>query len=281
MSGQWKETIPVAEQVLATTPKSPKALRYIARSYYALKNTPKAVEAYLNLEKADTLQLDDVRQLASCYVEQKNDSLAVSRLEQVLAKDSSLNALYNELGSAYMRMKQWDKAADAFQKRFQKDTTAIGAMINYALCNMVQQNWEQAETALEKVIELKPDNIYGHLYLARTYMQTERLKDAKKPYEMVVKLAAGQEEKFKKELAEAYKILGLLLLINKNYPPALEQLNNSIKLNDDDPQTHLWKAQTLQSMTKKEDACKEYKKALKLDPKNKEAKKGIDILGCD
>jgi tetratricopeptide (TPR) repeat protein len=41
---------------------------------------------------------------------------------------------------------------------------------------------------------------------------------------------------------------------------------------------HLWLAQTLHALNKRDEAKKEYQKVLKLNPNNKDAKKGLDIL---
>jgi tetratricopeptide (TPR) repeat protein len=41
---------------------------------------------------------------------------------------------------------------------------------------------------------------------------------------------------------------------------------------------HLWRAQTLAQLKRYEEARKEYDKILQLDPNNKDAKKGIEII---
>jgi cytochrome c-type biogenesis protein CcmH/NrfG len=51
-----------------------------------------------------------------------------------------------------------------------------------------------------------------------------------------------------------------------------------LKYKEDDANSHVWLGQAYQNLQKKEDAIKNYKRALKLDPKNKDAKTGLDTL---
>jgi cytochrome c-type biogenesis protein CcmH/NrfG len=54
---------------------------------------------------------------------------------------------------------------------------------------------------------------------------------------------------------------------------------NSLKFNDTDDDTHLRLGQAYALTSDKEDAIKEYQRAMKLNPKNKDAKKGLEMLG--
>jgi tetratricopeptide (TPR) repeat protein len=94
-----------------------------------------------------------------------------------------------------------------------------------------------------------------------------------------VQLADTAVVKYRTELAEAHGIIGLDLLIDKRLEPALNSFNTSIRLKDNDAQTRLWRAQTYFSLNRREEAAKEYKAVLRLDPKNKTAKEDLEKLG--
>jgi cytochrome c-type biogenesis protein CcmH/NrfG len=64
----------------------------------------------------------------------------------------------------------------------------------------------------------------------------------------------------------------------KKWENAITVLKKSITYKEDVGQTHLLLGQCYQNSNKKDDAIREYKRALKLDPKNKEAKKGLEML---
>jgi len=153
------------------------------------------------------------------------------------------------------------------------------AYVNYALSNMGLGRYDTARVALRQAIAIRPQSLQYHLYLARCFGQLDSLTTAgRTEYEIVVKLADTSVVRYKAELAEAYKYIGVAFWLDKKFPPALESLEKSLSFKSDDAFTHLWKARSLSQMLKIDDAIKEYRVVLKLEPKNKEAKKELDDL---
>jgi tetratricopeptide (TPR) repeat protein len=143
---------------------------------------------------------------------------------------------------------------------------------------MALNKWDLARIALYRALQLKPDYVQGHLFLARALSQMDSLSRARKECETVVKLAGAAGNVYKTELAEAHGLIGFTLLLEKRYLEAVEPLKASIRFKDDNPQTHLWLAQTFALSSRAAEAIAEYKIVLKLDPKNKEAKKNLALI---
>jgi len=142
------------------------------------------------------------------------------------------------------------------------------------------QHVDSARVALRYFISKRPDYAPAHLYLARTLVALESWEEARASYEEWLRQIRGEEAKAnKRELAEAYKIIGVSYLLEKKYPPAIENLKKSVSYRDDDWQPHLWLGQSYQLTGENEEAIKEYQRVLKLDPKNKDAKTGLERLG--
>ncbi len=278
-SRQFKAAEAVAEQVLVAQPQHMRALRVLADVAYAASAWQRAIDAYARLRTVDTLSRDDLHQLARAIVQSGRDSLAVSVYEDSLAKDSTDGDALGELGSVFMRMRNYERAAATFERRFRLDPHAVSAYVNYALSNMAQTKWEAARIALVAVIILKPEYVQGHLFLARCYAQMDSTREAHREYESVITLTTGSEEKYRGERAEAFSMVGFSLLLDKKYAQSIEALTTSIKLKDDNPQTRLWRAQAWALSGRRDDAIREYKAVLKLDPKNKDARKGLELLG--
>jgi tetratricopeptide (TPR) repeat protein len=217
--------------------------------------------------------------LGKSCVEVKNDSLAIKYLELSLQKNSAQKEIWSDIGAANMRLKHWEKAADAYVKRIQTDSTYASAYINYALSEMALLRWNLARPALVKAINLQPTYIKGHLYLARCLAQMDSTNSARQAYQKVIELAKAQTQTdYSTELGEAYKMISLAYLVEKNYPKALEALTEAVKYRAEDVELRLWRAQTLHALDKRKEAEEEYQKVLKLDPNNKDAKKGLEIL---
>jgi cytochrome c-type biogenesis protein CcmH/NrfG len=64
----------------------------------------------------------------------------------------------------------------------------------------------------------------------------------------------------------------------KKWETAATYLRKSIKYKEDVAQSHLLLGQCLQNLNKKEEALKEYRRTLQIDPKNAQAIKGIKDL---
>jgi tetratricopeptide (TPR) repeat protein len=95
------------------------------------------------------------------------------------------------------------------------------------------------------------------------------------------------ESKYRLELGDANRMIALAIMLEKKTPPeenqkkwenALVYLKKSVKFKEDIAQTHLWMGQSYQNLNKKDDAIKEYKRTLQLDPKNEQAKKGLEAF---
>jgi len=279
-SRKYAEAVAAADHVLQTDPKSAVALRAAAKSQYMLKDYAKSISQYLELEQVDTLSADDQRYLGKAYFDSgaKNDSLAIVHLAQSAALDSTQGDLYPELGAAYMRTKNFAKAAEQYKKKFTMDRTAASAYINYALCMEVLKNWEEARKSLALVMRDNPDYVPGHYHMAYVYSQMDSMDLARRSYERFIALADTLQSKYLNELYNAYKFISVTYLGEKKYPQAEAALTKAVALRPNDPEMHLWLAQTLHALNKREEARRQYQLVLKYDPGNKDAKKGLDIL---
>ncbi len=277
-SRQYESALEAAEHLLKANPQDPLALRLSAKAHFMMKQYDKSIEFYNKLLAVDTLSADESKRFGKAYYTQKNDSLAIYYMEKSLAKDSTQSDLFNEMGSSYMRMKQWEKAARMFEKKFQSDTTYAAAYVNYALCNMANKNFDAGRVALHKAIQLRPTYIYGHLYLARALASMDSLRAARQSYETAAALADSVKENYKNELGEAYRYITFSYLVEKVYQPALTSVTKAVEFRPEDVELQLWRAQILHALDRRDEAKTQYEKVLRIDPKNADAKKGLDIL---
>ncbi len=79
-------------------------------------------------------------------------------------------------------------------------------------------------------------------------------------------------------LMEAYMEKGFVFFDQKKYPEALQTFETAITVSNLYADAYYWKAKTLETMGKKEDALTNYERALGLDKQIKEAREAIDRL---
>jgi tetratricopeptide (TPR) repeat protein len=158
----------------------------------------------------------------------------------------------------------------------------LSAYLNYASCKIQLKEYDSARVAYREFISKRADYPAAWLGLARSLllMSPDSLQQARKAYEEWLKLIPANEEgKYKKELAEAHKNIGVAFLSDKKYEQAIPPLRKSLQYIENDDDTHMRLGLAYAMTGNKEEAIKEYQRALKLDPKNKDAKKGLELLG--
>lgn len=294
-SKQYKEAFEVAKEYLKLEPNSILAYRAVAYGNLIDKQYAQSIEAYKKIAKLDTMEFDDFRWLGTAYKQIKKDSLAAATWEEAI-KDTTQSIalrsyLLGEVGSIWMNSKRYERAAEYFQKRVQLDTMAVGALINYAQCMIQLEEFDKASAALKKAIVQNPKYLPAYTNLGFCYFQMKDFDAGRKEYETAIKVIDTAESKYKWELSEANRAIALAMMLEKKttaeasqkkWEDAITYLKKSVKYKEDVSQTHLLLGQCYQNLNqtinKKEDAIKEYKRTLQLDPKNEAAKKGLKDL---
>jgi tetratricopeptide (TPR) repeat protein len=281
---KYPEALDAAQHVLKIDPKSGKAWRYQAIAQFELKKYSESVESFTKLQQVDTMKVDDFLRLGDANAELKQNPAALDAYESALKLDPNQKDVFNKTGILYMGESKFDKAAAMFQRRFMTDSSAraLGAYMNYGNCKVALHEYDSARVAYRTVISKRPDYPTAWLNLARAliWLSTDSLQASRKAYEEWLKLIPPADEaKNKSQLAEAYKNIGVAFLVDKKYQECIAPLTKSLKYKDDDPETHLRLGQAHAMLQNKDEAIAEFKKVMKLDPKNKEAKKGLELQG--
>ncbi|MBM4165449.1 MAG: tetratricopeptide repeat protein [Ignavibacteria bacterium] len=289
-----QEAIPVAEQIIEKNSSNYEARHILAKGYYETRNYVSAEKELLFIQQYDTLSSDEILRLARSQVRLQKHLDAIATFETYLATtspDSSFIDVYTTLGELYMTNQRYDSAIATFNKRISYDSNAISAYMNAGICKMQLKDYKSAVTFFQQVTTRKSEYVKGHLYLARTYALMEEYKQEGIVYKKMLEVIADSTEKYKTEVAEAYGFEGFYNFFlgqqiwkdNKEegdrlYTQAAVSLRKAITFDSASVQNNLLLAQLLQNMNKKEEAIKHYRIVLKLDPKNKEAKTGLDVL---
>jgi tetratricopeptide (TPR) repeat protein len=287
-SGQYKEAAQIGQGFLKLEPNSRLAHRAIANGFYNEKKYAQAIESFM---KVDTLEFDDYRWLGVSYQKIKNDSLAAVTWEEGL-KDTTISNVFrsfylDQIASIWMNKRMYERASEFYQKRIQLDSNAIGAYINYAQCLMQMEKFGNAVSALKSAIVKNPKVPSAYVSLGFCYFQMKDFDAGGDEFKKAIKVIDTAETKYRIDLADSYRMIGLSIMVQKKsteeeskqkWEDAIGNLKKSLKYKNDIAQTHLLLGQCYQNSNKKDDAIKEYKQTLKLDPKNKDAKKGLEML---
>jgi tetratricopeptide (TPR) repeat protein len=295
-SRQYKEAAQVGQEFLKVEPNSPLAYRAIANGFFNEKKFAQAIE---NFKKVDTLEFEDYRWLGASYQQLKKDSLAALTWEEGL-KDTTqalnIRSFYiDKVAATWMGLRSYERAVEFYQKRIQLDSGAVSAYINYAQCMMQLERFEKAVSALKTAIAKNPKFPPAYTNLGFCYFQMKDFSAGRRMFETAVKVVDTSEWRYRIDLADSYRMIALSIMVEKKstseesikkWEEALSYLKKSLKYKEDIAQTHLNLGKCYQNLnaldvlntSRKEEAIKEYKRTLQLDPKNEDAKKALKDL---
>ena len=210
----------------------------------------------------------------------QKDSAASVYLKRAMDKDTSLiNNIADVVATSYFRAGKYDSAVVYYDKKIKVDPNNFSAHINKGICDYQLQNYEGARATLVEAVQIKPDNVSAALWLARAYRNIKDSTDeTSAAFKKVISLSETASDTHKAELAESYGYFAITDLLKKKYSSAIEYLKKALEYKPDESMYHLWLAQAYVFTNKKEDAIREYKRVLQLDPKNADAKKGLKLL---
>jgi tetratricopeptide (TPR) repeat protein len=311
--------------------------RLVAEALVETKDYPGALKAYEGLKRHKAFKNEDYAAYGNALVGVGKEDEALNALLSAVAADSTNCDPYYNLGSLYMKKRDYARAAAMFEKKIGCDPRSLGAYLNASACYLqpATKNYDRARELLMKTLEIRPDFLYGRLWLGRYYSQVDSLEQARMQYEEVLRQIGSNTDKYRNEAGEAHYMLGSSYFTTKQYARVVESMRRASQLGYDnaglqltwgqsllqllDPDkgheenrrlieeaishfrratgmeqssaaAHLWLAQGLVlarvegdnagNAKLKEEACGEYRRVLRLDPGNADAKKGMERIGC-
>jgi len=199
---KFDEAIKILNNVLTVDPKSITgnlfmAYTYTQKAFIDTANAEtyqnKAIEYFKNVDSKD-YEIEDLLKLAKLYVTQKNFSEAHSIFEKAEKMDSTYVELYREWGKAYFRE---GKFRDAYLKAVK--ALELGGDDTYghfylAITLYADAKYIESVPSFQKAIELDPSFLLAKEFLARAYRFGNKIDEAIKAYEEVLKQDPANQE---------------------------------------------------------------------------------------
>ncbi|MCL5029158.1 MAG: tetratricopeptide repeat protein [Bacteroidetes bacterium] len=275
----FKHAAEVAQEGIQKFPQLTDLKKILALSLTFDKNLPEALK-YLTETPDSLITGREFAQVGIEFLNGKMDSVAAIYFKKAMDKEPSLiNSLAETVATTYYRSANYDSAIVYYDKKIKADSTSLSAHVNKALCMVQLQNYDGARIALLQALQIKNDYVPALQWLATSYNKLDSTEAELDTYDRLIQLASADPEKNQKLLGNTYGSKALVYLLKKKYAPAIDILKSAVKYDPDNFQYHLWLAQALALTNRKDEAIKEYRKTLQLDPKNADAKKGLKILG--
>jgi len=293
---RYQDLLPIAERLVENDPSLIEIQEILDEVYAKLKMNRKIIDSY-NRRNLDSLKIDDlIRYVRALQSEQVHDTAEVV-YRMLFRRDTVRCDMRYYFGTNEMKLKKWTEAVEQFEKQIECDTSVgfkFASHLNAAMSLMQLKKFKEAIGHTKKAIDYRPDNVQAWQVLAQCYGQLEQISDEIAAYKKVIELATaansnGDEGKYNDQLQEAYRMIGVRLLIeatkdtdpktNKpKYAAAADYLKKAIQLKPNDCEALLWVAQAYQNSNNKEEAKRYYKKLLDTCPKSKDVEKARQAI---
>jgi len=259
-----------------------------------------ALNWYLKAIEADSTSCEPYFNVGSLYMKRQDYPSAARMFERKIQCDPRSLSAYLNAGICYLTLKDFASARDKLTKVVTLKPDFYQGRLwlarYFAQVDSLDQAVEQYNEVLRQV-EGQPDKkgvageayfSIGGMYFSR--QQFERAVDA-----------------FKKSLALGYENDGLQLMLGQGILQTLDPTGNAtdnqrktddalkafrqcVALNANNSDGHLWlgealvrsrvEGETERNRQLNEEACGEFRKVLRLDPKNDQARKSMERIGC-
>lgn len=257
-------------------------MRLLAESYFYEKRRNDAADMFEQLLHRDSsaMTADDYRKYAGALLELKDTVRAFGALETYTMKDTTDCDICKLLGPRKMLFKDYAGAIVFFKLRLIRCDTTVSTLKNIGLCYQVLEKTDSAAMWYRMALAKKPYDGWATSRLANLFFQAEQRDSVLALYKDFV-AHVNVDSTPPAEMAEAYKNIGVVYLIKKDFTQAVEYLKKAQTLAKEDCDVLLWLAQSYHNLQQKDDACRLYKEVVQRGCKNsKGAKDGLKLLEC-
>jgi len=186
--GNYREAIPLFEQILKADPKVALANLQLGRAWNGLGEYDKAVPW---LQKAVELTPDSAEahyELGAALGEMGDWAGSAKQLEAAVAQDPGSDEMHFYLGSAYEEIDRTGDAMKQYQAALDINPDNFRANLLLGRLLAMQDRPKEAEPLLQKAVKLDPQSVDAHKFLGNVYT------------------VLGDEENGRRELAEAQRL---------------------------------------------------------------------------
>jgi len=254
-------------------PKNCEVVGALGKLYFDKRDNENALKYYdLYAQCADTLMTaEEHLRLGTLYVAVKDSAKAAPQLSRALEMDSTLARDANfQLGFLYFARQDHARAIPYFESALKADSTFMPALLNLGLAKLAVKESAAGVDILRRALAVNPKETRARVWIAQTLTALDSLPEAFEMYQSAIAQDSTN--------AEACRGAGVVLLLQKNWPEAVGYLERGVQLEPENLQGHVWLAQAYSNSGDISKAKIEFNKALDIDPNNKDASRGLELI---
>ena len=179
-------------------------------------------------------------------------------LKQAIQTDPTYDIAYYNLGKVLQKQRKWDQAAEAFESAVQRSPNNANFQYDLGEAYLESKKLDQAEKAFKAATEADPKLFKAWWRLGCVYKYLEQPKHADDAFRKAIEANT--------RFAKPYVELGYLYLDYDFNKEAAQVFSQCVLAKDDDPECHNGYGMALKNLKQFDQAVKEFKAAIDLDP---------------
>ncbi|MBI3396011.1 MAG: tetratricopeptide repeat protein, partial [Spirochaetia bacterium] len=268
--------------LMAANPREP-VYAYKAGTTYKLKKDLTKAEEMLKKADVDGFRYRDqvCLQLGDLALERKKYDEADDWFAKAVQINPSLKDARSGSGASKLAKKldlaskayaagKYDDALKEIDEARLADPMSPTPLLMKGTVLLAMQKYEDALDPLKKSIQMAPDNAEGYSLLGSAYHKLKKYPDAVQVYRDGIKRAP--------ENAELHNKLGMVLRDREELRKAIDSFNHAVRLQPDYSAARMNLAFAFMDDKRFIDARREFQALVEKDPKNADAKKGLELI---
>lgn len=166
----------------------------------------------------------------------KDTTKGLSILSKAASKDSSKLSSISEFGKKFFDGKRFSRAAEAYSMVLEQGKKVNQDYFNLANAYYFGKEYVKADTVYSQLLRIQPTSLLANLFKARCIglekLDPDQSKGIAKPYyeKFTLLVTPETQEKYKKQLVEAYSYLGSYYAVRKDVPQAHAAWNKVLSI---------------------------------------------------
>jgi protein O-mannosyl-transferase len=181
--GLWKSKLLLWSDAVAKSPHKARTHLGLGNAYHLAGQIQPAIDEYRN---ALTLAANDPtwirtrihEKLALALLAQERAEDAIAAAQSGLAEDPNHTSLLETLAMAYLRRHELPQAAAAAEQSVRTASQPASSLVVLGAVRLQMGDQAGATEAFQRAVKLEPEELQGHLWLARAYREQGREHEA-------------------------------------------------------------------------------------------------------
>ncbi len=256
--GRFKDAVAPLRSALTENPNSAQARALLGLSYYGAGEYSEASKQLEVASKSDPANTELRQVLAQSCLWAKNYTCATEQFRRILQQNPDSAAAHILMGEALDGLGRTPEAIDEFLAATKAAPQDINASFGLGYLYWKQRQDDEARAAFESVLSADPNHAQALAYLGDLEMR----RDPEKALTFLKKSVS-----LSPDIRIAYADLGAIYTEQKKYPDALAALQQAVKLDPAQPDTHFRLGRLHQAMGNTAAANQEFDKVRELQKK--------------